>query len=74
MSDHFLILEKNWMRLETEHGGKNVKTAIEIFLYGSVKDSTDLSLDDRRILVRDTQFPSITPLPTVGTDPFLQAE
>lgn len=34
---------------------------------------TDLSLAVRRILVRETQFPSINPLPTVGVDPFLQA-
>lgn len=35
--------------------------------------ATDLSLEVRRILVRETQFPSINPLPTVGVDPFLQA-
>jgi len=30
-------------------------------------------LEERRILVRETQFPSIRPFPTVGVEPFLQA-
>lgn len=34
---------------------------------------THLSLEDLRILVKDTQLPSIRPLPTVGVEPFLQA-
>lgn len=35
--------------------------------------ASDLSLEQRRILVSDTQFPSISPFPTVGVEPFLQA-
>lgn len=34
---------------------------------------SNLSLAVRRILVRETQLPSIRPLPTVGVEPFLQA-
>lgn len=45
-----------------------------VTLSGAVEPTvTDLSLEVRRILVRETQFPSINPLPTVGVDPFLQA-
>lgn len=34
---------------------------------------SNLSFAVRRILVRETQLPSIRPLPTVGVEPFLQA-
>ncbi|PWA13885.1 hypothetical protein CCH79_00019205 [Gambusia affinis] len=37
------------------------------------QEASDLSLAQRRILVSETQFPSISPFPTVGVEPFLQA-
>lgn len=41
-------------------------------LKASVRDPY-LSFAERRILVRETQLPSITPRPTVGMELFLQA-
>lgn len=93
MSAHFLIFEKNWIRLK-ETGVKsqeihdtpagftsrhenfpltNVTILSGRFYCFAEPLVTDLSLEERRILVRETQFPSISPLPTVGVDPFLQA-